>query len=259
MLFNESLYPVRSIICKGIQDSLVFWIPRHGFGILCPWNLDSWFQLLVEFQIPLAVFRIPKYRIPILQAKNIPHSRFHKRKVLDSGIRIPSYMGRIESLAMSCSFSLRKHPLLWKKRSIWVLLELSSLADEHNTSPKSTRRHVKLDKFIFGFSSLPGLLCNVDLRHQYGISVAESQTSPAAKSKEKLACVAGVRKGRGRGGEGNRGCETAREGRGFLSFLPRALSRSQIPPSLSPSPFNADYRDLYSTKIDCFVRDSSRF
>ena len=44
-----------------------------------------------------------------------------------------------------------------------------------------------------------GLLCNVDLRHQYGISVAESQTSPAAKSKEKLACVAGVRKGRGRG------------------------------------------------------------
>ena len=26
----------------------------------------------------------------------------------------------------------------------------SSLADEHNTSPKSTRRHAKLDKFIFG-------------------------------------------------------------------------------------------------------------
>ena len=233
MLFNDSLYPVRSIICKGIQDSLVFWIPRHGFGILCPWNLDSWFQLLVEFQIPLAVFRIPKPRIPILQAKNFPHTWFHKRKVLDSGIRIPSYMGRIQSLAMSCGFSLRKHPLLWKKRSIWVLLELNSLADEHNTSPKSTRRHVKLDKFIFGFSSLPGLLCNVDLRHQYGISVAESQTSPAAKSKEKLACVAGVRKGRGRGGESRARDRTRRRRVPFLSPS-RVLT---LPNSPFPFPF----------------------
>ena len=35
----------------------------------------------------------------------------------------------------------------------------SSLADEHNTLPKSTRRHVKLDKFIFGTPWLPDLLC----------------------------------------------------------------------------------------------------
>ena len=26
----------------------------------------------------------------------------------------------------------------------------SSLADEHNTLPKSTRRHLELDKFVFG-------------------------------------------------------------------------------------------------------------
>ena len=117
MEFEQSLYPVRPIICEGIQDSLGFWIPRHGFpvldsGILCPWNLDSWVQLLVEFRIPWAVFRIPKPRIPILQAKNFPHTRFRKRKVLDSGIRIPSYMGRIQFLAMPCGFSLRKHPFL---------------------------------------------------------------------------------------------------------------------------------------------------
>ena len=33
------------------------------------------------------------------------------------------------------------------------------LADEHNSSPKSTRRHIKLDKFIFGTPWLPDLLC----------------------------------------------------------------------------------------------------
>ena len=32
-------------------------------------------------------------------------------------------------------------------------------ADEHNTFPKSTIRHVKLDKFIFGTPWLPNLLC----------------------------------------------------------------------------------------------------
>ena len=57
--------------CKGIQDILEFWIPRHGFRIpgtgiriLCQWNLDSGFQSLVGFQIPRAVFRIPKPRTP---------------------------------------------------------------------------------------------------------------------------------------------------------------------------------------------------
>ena len=43
----------------------------------------------------------------------------------------------------------------------------SSLADEHNTSPKSTRRHAKLDKFIFGTPWLPDSLC----KHWFASSV----------------------------------------------------------------------------------------
>ena len=77
-----------SASCKVIQDSLGFWIPRHGFRIpatgfrvLCQWNLDSRYQSLVGFQIPGAVFWIPKPRILdytskfslILDFKN-PHS-----------------------------------------------------------------------------------------------------------------------------------------------------------------------------------------
>ena len=45
--------------CKGIQDSLRFWIPRHrfrilsvGFRILCQLNWDSGFQSLVGLRIP---------------------------------------------------------------------------------------------------------------------------------------------------------------------------------------------------------------
>ena len=53
--------------------------------------------------------------------------------------------------------------------------------DEHNTLPKPTRRHIKLDKFIFGTPWLPDLLCDIGLHHQYGISVAESQTFLLAK------------------------------------------------------------------------------
>ena len=53
----------------------------------------------------------------------------------------------------------------------------SLLADEHNTLPKSTRRHVKLDKFVFGTI----YYVSTGLRHQYGISVAESQTFLRAK------------------------------------------------------------------------------
>ena len=35
-------------------------VPRRGFRILCQWILDSGFQSLVGFRIPLAVFRISK-------------------------------------------------------------------------------------------------------------------------------------------------------------------------------------------------------
>ena len=67
----------------------------------------------------------------------------------------------------------------------------SSLADEHNTLPKPTRRHIKLDKFIFGTPWLPDLLC----KHWFASSVWNfchwvadvplRKTSPAAKSEEK--------------------------------------------------------------------------
>ena len=65
--------------CKEIQDSLGFWFPRHGFRILgakfrilCQVNLDSGFQPLVGFLIFLAVFWIPKPRIPDSTSKNFP-------------------------------------------------------------------------------------------------------------------------------------------------------------------------------------------
>ena len=60
--------------CKGIQASLGFWIPCHGFRIL-----GTWFQSLVGFRILWAVFWIPKLRIPDSSSKNCT----------DSGIRIP--------------------------------------------------------------------------------------------------------------------------------------------------------------------------
>ena len=57
---------IRIAPCKGIQDSLRFWIltmdsgfeePR--FRLLCLWNLYSGFKWSVGLRIPLAVFRIP--------------------------------------------------------------------------------------------------------------------------------------------------------------------------------------------------------
>ena len=63
--------------------------------------------------------------------------------------------------------------------------------DEHNTFPKSTTRHVKLDKFTFGTPWLPDLLS----KHWFASSVwnfcrwvadvPPHETSPAAKSEEK--------------------------------------------------------------------------
>ena len=63
--------------CKGIQNSLGFWIPHHWFRIpftwfriLCQLNLDSGFQSLVGFRIPWVVFQIPTPRIP--DSGNLP-------------------------------------------------------------------------------------------------------------------------------------------------------------------------------------------
>ena len=61
---------------KGIQDSLGFWIPYHGFRIpgtifriLYQWKLDSAFQSSAGFRIPwqYSVIQSPGFRIP--QAK----------------------------------------------------------------------------------------------------------------------------------------------------------------------------------------------
>ena len=51
----------------------------------------------------------------------------------------------------------------------------SSLAEEHNTLPKSTRRNVKLNKFAFGTQWMYRIYCvNIDLCHQHGFSVTKS-------------------------------------------------------------------------------------
>ena len=67
----------------------------------------------------------------------------------------------------------------------------SSLADKHNTLPKSTRRNLKLDILIFGTPSLQDLLC----KHWFAWSVwnfccwvadvPPREMSPVAKSEEK--------------------------------------------------------------------------
>ena len=80
--------------CKGIQDSLGFWIPRRRipdsrYLSLCQWNLDSGFQSLVGFRIPCAVFRIPKPRISDPTSKTFPDSDPSSKNFTDSGIRIP--------------------------------------------------------------------------------------------------------------------------------------------------------------------------
>ena len=68
--------------CKGIQGSLGFWLPHHGFRIpgiefriLCQSSLNSGFQSLVGFQIPCAVFWIPKPRILDFTSKTLPDLR----------------------------------------------------------------------------------------------------------------------------------------------------------------------------------------
>ena len=65
------------------------------------------------------------------------------------------------------------------------------MVDEHNTFPKLTTRHVKLDKFTFGTPWLPDLLS----KHWFALSIWNfcrwvvdvrlCKTSPVAKSKEK--------------------------------------------------------------------------
>ena len=75
-------------LCKEMEDSLGFWIPRSGFRIPdnkfripCKWNLDSGFQSLAGFRISWAEFRIPKSRI-------YNSTRTNSRMILDSTSKI---------------------------------------------------------------------------------------------------------------------------------------------------------------------------
>ena len=72
--------------CRGIQDSLVFWIPRRGYPDsrywipVCQWNLDFW--------------------IPIASGIPDPLSCFPDSKAQDSGLHKQSFLIR---LGQSCS------------------------------------------------------------------------------------------------------------------------------------------------------------
>ena len=75
--------------CKGIQDSLWFWIPYHGFRIL-----STGFQLLVGFQNP-------KPRIPDSPCK-ISQIGFHKQTFLPSW-SLDYLTWYVSALCLSCS------------------------------------------------------------------------------------------------------------------------------------------------------------
>ena len=72
----------------------------------CQWNLDSEFQLLLRFQIPLAVFRIPKPRIPDFKSKIF----------LESGI---PYLGRSIQAAVNVDGCLYTRNILMYYLKLW--------------------------------------------------------------------------------------------------------------------------------------------
>ena len=69
------------ILCKGISDSLGFWIPHWGFWIpgtgfqYFSVELGFWITkfLLVGFQIPWAVFQIPQAKISWIPESEFPY------------------------------------------------------------------------------------------------------------------------------------------------------------------------------------------
>ena len=71
---------VGSAPCKGIQDSLGFWIPRCRFRIsgsgFQTLSLEFGFRIsiVIGIRIPWAVFQIPKAKIPDSTSKRFPYS-----------------------------------------------------------------------------------------------------------------------------------------------------------------------------------------
>ena len=98
-----------------------FQIPGTGFRILCQWNLDSRFQSVVGFRVPLAVFRIPKPRFQIPQAKISPNP--------ETGL---PYIGRRDSVKRSGFFF--SFPLTWLDDRFVVSLVIDVLQNGVNSS-----------------------------------------------------------------------------------------------------------------------------
>ena len=111
---------------KGIQDSLGFWIPYHGFRIsgtifriLYQWKLDSAFQSSAGFRIPwqYSVIQSPGFRTPQAKISCILDSA--SKIFSDSGIRI-SLNRNVGS----------RHPLE-------TLKTLNPKTDQHQFSPNN--------------------------------------------------------------------------------------------------------------------------
>ena len=79
--------------CKGIQDSLGFWIPRRGFRISRWWISvfvgGTWIQIAIVGGIPDSLSCIPKPRIWDSTRKFSQILDPKSKTFLDSGIRIP--------------------------------------------------------------------------------------------------------------------------------------------------------------------------
>ena len=112
--------------CKGIQDSLGFWIPRHGLRIPgtgfipCQWDLVFEFQSIMGFRITWAVFRIPESRIPDSTSKIFPDSGFQKQKFI--GFRNPDSLTCWREAIFHCFHT----PGKWKGRDCARLAHKSS-------------------------------------------------------------------------------------------------------------------------------------
>ena len=104
---------ILTALCAGIQDR-GFRIPRHGFRIpgtayqiLCQWNVDSGFQTVAQFRIPITYpgFQSPGLRIP--QAKIIQIADFSSKFFRDFGIRITSHGSNLNSKLFAYSGVLK--------------------------------------------------------------------------------------------------------------------------------------------------------
>ena len=121
--------------CKGIQDSLEFWIPHGGFRIpgtgfqSLPVEFGSRLQSLVG---PWAVFRIPKPRIQ--------DSGFHKHIFPDSG-------------SQKQTFFIPESGFRYMRRCLW---KIDQSQGENQTKPHNYSTDPTFPRFYRLFSSHGG-------------------------------------------------------------------------------------------------------